>query len=328
MTTIIAEFCQNHNGDRAILKDMIAAAAEAGADYAKIQSIRADELTRRERFEEGLEEDGVTKAIRRPYAPEYARLKPLDLDEEAHGWFIAECESAGITPMTTVFTRAAIPVVAAMPWKAVKVASYDCASYPLLKELRQHFDHLFVSTGATYDHEIEQAARVLAGHSYTFLHCVTIYPTPLEEAHLARMAYLRALAPSVGFSDHTLVARDGIKASVAAIAEGADVVERHFSVLPVDQTRDGPVSITPEQLADLVRFGRMPREDVQAYVQEAIPEMGRMMGQVHRALSPGEQLNRAYYRGRFASRVGDAFVYNWEDKPVLWASDDSRTLSV
>ena len=310
MAIVIAECCQNHNGDRTILQDMIHAAAEAGADYVKIQSMLADHLTRRERFEEGVVENGTRLAIKRPYQPEYERLKPMDLDDEAHVWFVEECDRAGIKPLTTAFSRVRIPFLAQFQWEAVKVASYDCASVPFLRELMAEFDHLFISTGSTFDHEIEATAEVLDGHSFTFLHCVTIYPTPLDEMHLARLKFLRRFTPSVGFSDHSLVARDGIKASVAAISLGADVVERHFTVLGPDETRDGPVSINPEQLAELVRFARMPRAEVEAYVAEHIPELPVMMGKETRELSQTELLNRDYYRGRFASPVDGEYVYN------------------
>lgn len=317
MARVIAELCQNHKGDRQILRDMIWEAAGAGADYAKIQSIRADELTFRERFEAGHVEGEVVKTITRSYQAEYARLKPMDLDEDAHAWFIEECTRAGIKPLTTVFTRSAIGMVAKLPWKEVKVASYDCASYPMLRELKANFDHLYVSTGATYDAEIEQAARMLEGRRFTFLHCMTIYPTPLSELHLSRMNYLRQFTPSVGFSDHSLVARDGIKASVTALALGADVIERHFTILSPDATKDGPVSVSPKLLRELVTFARTKVEEVRRYVKREIPEADQMMGREHRELSHAELLNRDYYRGRFASRAGEGYVYNWEDRPIV-----------
>ena len=317
MRTIIAEFCQNHKGDLNLLKEMVWAAAEAGATYAKVQSMLTDELTHRERFEEGQWEGDRQVAIQRPYHPEYERLKPMDLSEEAHRQFAEECQRAGIKPLTTIFTRSRIPYVASLGWEAVKVASYDCASYPLLRELKERFTHLFVSTGATYDEEIETAANLLSGHNFSLLHCVTIYPTPLDELHLARMNYLRRFTPSVGFSDHTLVGRDGIKASIAAMSLGADVIERHFTILDSQATRDGPVSINPAQLKQLVEFSKWSVEELRQYAQREIPEYNDMPGMEHRSLSGIELLNRDYYRGRFASRVGDEIVYNWEEHPVF-----------
>ncbi len=87
MRTIIAELCQNHNGDLSLMKEMVWAAAEAGATYAKVQSMLADDLSFRERFEEGLWEGDRQVAIKRPYRTEYERLKPMDLSDEAHGIF-------------------------------------------------------------------------------------------------------------------------------------------------------------------------------------------------------------------------------------------------
>jgi N,N'-diacetyllegionaminate synthase len=317
MRTIIAELCQNHNGDLSLMKEMVWAAAEAGATYAKVQSMLADDLSFRERFEEGLWESDRQVAIKRPYHPEYERLKPMDLSDETHGIFVEECIKAGIKPLTTIFSRSRIPFVASLGMEAIKVASYDCGSFPMLRELRQRFPYLIVSTGATLDDEIEAAADLLAGHRFTFLHAVTIYPTPLDELHLRRMAYLRQFTPSVGLSDHTLVARDGIKASVVAMSLGADVIERHFTLLAVDATRDGPVSIRPAELKQLVELSRMGESELQEYVRREIPDYERMIGVEHRPLSNVEMLNRDYYRGRFASRAGSEMIYNWEERPVF-----------
>ena len=316
MPTIIAELCQNHNGDESLLNEMIHAAAEAGADYAKVQSMLADDLTSRERFEEGVVENGRQIAIKRPYQAEYDRLKPMDLDDDAHYRYIEQCRSAGIQPLTTAFSRSRIPFLSSLGFDAVKVASYDCASVPLLKELKDEFGHIFVSTGATFDEEIETAADVLAGHPFSFLHCVTVYPTPLSEMHLARMAYLRQFTDSVGLSDHSLVAQDGTKACAVALLLGADVLERHFTILPANESRDGPVSINPKQLAELAALGRMAKPDLQAYVESEVGDYGMMMGSAHRTLSDVEMLNRDYYRGRFASKVAGEEIFNWDDRPV------------
>jgi sialic acid synthase SpsE len=317
MKIIIAELCQNHKGDPVILKEMVWAAAEAGATYAKVQSMLAEDLAFRERFEEGKWESGRQLAIKRPYQSEYERLKPMDLSDEAHILFSEECHRAGIKPLTTVFSRSRIPFLAGLGWEAIKVASYDCASFPMLRELKAHFKHLFISTGATYDEEIVAATQLLKGTSFSFLHAVTIYPTPLNELHLARMNYLRSFSSSVGFSDHTLLTRDGIKAATVALSLGADVIERHFTILPVEATKDGPVSIRPAELKLLVQFSRMDPIELRDYVQREIPEYPQMLGLEHRPLSAVEELNRDYYRGRFASHVGSEIVYNWEDKKVL-----------
>ncbi len=314
MGNIIAELCQNHKGDREMMRKMIHSAAEAGADYVKIQTIRGEFLTHRPQFDEGVVEDGITKVIKRPYQAEYERLSLLDIDMDDHLWFIEECRTAGIKSMTTAFTRGVVNELASMDWDAIKVASYDCASFPLLNDLKNGFKKIFVSTGSTYDEEIEQAGKILNGSDFTFLHCVTVYPTPLDRLDLSRIDYLRKFSQNVGFSDHTLVSRDGIKAAAAALHYGAETIERHFTILEADQTKDGPVSITPDLLKELVGLARMTREDLKGYIEERVPEYETMLGTQQRELSAEELLNRDYYRGRFATKTSDGkIVYNWEE---------------
>ncbi len=319
MTKLIAEVCQNHKGNRGLLKELIFAAAEAGADIVKGQVIFSDDLTYRERFEGGVvEHNGVRKTIQRPYGPERERLSKLDLNEDDYRFFIEECYRAGVRPMLTVFSRKRIPFAASLPWqgeKLFKVASYDCASFPMLRELAGYFDRLIVSTGGTFDDEIKQAAEILRSSAkpYALLHCVTSYPNTLAMANLARIRWLKQFAPETGWSDHTLVERDGIKAAKVAIMLGADYVERHFTVLPSEETKDGPVSITPQLLADLKAFSRLSGEEQREAVKQDIPEWPIMIGASERELIHTEMLNRDYYRGRFASRVGEEWVYNWED---------------
>lgn len=323
MAKIIVEVCQNHNGDRSVLRDMIHSAGEHGADIIKGQVIFSEDLTPRERFDDGYEEsNGVQKTIKRPYGPELARLRGLDLDEDDYRFFVEEVQNVGAIPMLTVFSRRRIPFTAALPFRGerhVKVASYDCASIPLVNELADCFGTLIVSTGATFDHEVEGTARILAGRNKNFalLHCVTSYPNTLPMANLSRMAWLRQFSPQVGWSDHTLVATDGIKAAQAALMLGADYVERHFTILPPDKTKDGPISINPSQLKELAQFAKLPKDQQEEIVERDIPEWRVMLGHPTREMTHGEMLNRDYYRGRFASFVRNEWVYNWDDKPVL-----------
>ena len=327
MTELIAELCQNHNGSRETLEDMVKAAAESGADYAKIQTIFADDLTPRGRFETGeVENNQVRKTIKRPYKPEYERLKQLELSEDDHRFFIEVCNGHGITPLTTVFSRKQIPMVTSLPWpeNVVKVASFDCASKPMLRELAEEFDRLLISTGGTYDDEIEETAEMLdeMGVDYSFFHCVTSYPTELEMCHLSRMEWLQQFTPTVGWSDHTFVERDGILATKAAIALGADVIERHFTILEPDESKDGPVSITPELLSELREFAdqsqNAQRETIQAELSNRGIDLEMLVGRQQRELTHQEVLNRDYYRGRFASYDPgtESWVYNWESEEI------------
>ncbi|TGL98079.1 general stress protein [Leptospira barantonii] len=310
---IIAECCQNHNGDREILKRMIHEAAKTGANYCKIQAIRSKELTHRERFDLGITENGITKTIKRPFEPEQERLKKLDLNLETEQWFVDECLRAGISPMTTVFTRDSVTDVKDMGFQAVKIASYDCSSYPLLRDVKKVWKKIYVSTGATKDAEIEYANEILEGSDYTFLHCVTIYPTPIKDLNLRRMNYLRRFTSRVGFSDHTKIADTGLTASKIALALGADCIERHFTVLGPTETKDGPVSVNPKELTELVEFSKLPKFERMERIKKEFPDWEISLGAQFRALTHEELLNRDYYRGRFASFRDGAPVYNWED---------------
>ena len=125
---------------------MVHAAAESGADFAKIQSIDSTELTHRSRFDEGLVEGGKSKSSKGPFKAELERLSKLDLSEKQHQLFIEYCKKYKIKPMTTIFSLSKIDMVEKLGFKTVKVASFDCASHRLIKEISERsFQHIVVS---------------------------------------------------------------------------------------------------------------------------------------------------------------------------------------
>lgn len=322
---LIAELCQNHNGDFARVKEMVDAAVEAGATHVKIQHIHVRNLTFRPQFEGGSEFNGKQMSIKRPFEPEYNRLKGLELSKSESKQFVDYVKSKGAVPMTTCFSRDSIQDLIDEGYESVKVASYDCASYQLLRELAANFKEVIVSTGATFNNEVEKASAILkeSGVDYSMLHCVTIYPTPLSEIHLAKMDWLKGFSETVGFSDHSLVERDGVLASKAAIAAGAEVIERHFTILEKDETKDGPVSIKPHHMRELADFAVLSNEEQAAEMEAALPNWKtELRGDVNRKLSDAELLNREYYRGRFASPRIDGIndskymIFNWEETAV------------
>ena len=120
------------------------------------------------------------------------------------------------------------------------------------------------------------------------------------------------------FSDHSHVGTDGIIASKVAIMKGADVIERHFTILSAGETRDGPVSIDPLQLKELSEFSKLSYEEQLEDISKIYPNWKKLIGNSNRNLSKEELLNRDYYRGRFASpRMnsfdGNQMIYNWEE---------------
>ena len=316
MTKIIAELCQNHNGDINILEEMVHAAAETGADYAKIQSLHSDELTHRERFDEGLIEGNKIKVIKRPYKNEFERLKKLDLSESDHIKFLDYCKKYKIKPLTTIFSLGKIEIVSKY-FNEVKISSFDCASHRLIKEIsKKNFDHIIVSTGATFNREIKKTCEILkkAKKNFSLLHCVSIYPTPIEQAHISRINYLKKFSSSVGVSDHSNP--EISKNIVAAVSFylGINVLEKHFTILDKDKTKDGPVSANSEQLKEIVNLSKSNKEKIKNYIDENISDFKVLLGSENRDMTDVELLNRDYYQGRFASK--DKYgknIFNWEE---------------
>lgn len=313
---VIAELCQNHNGDIKVVEEMVHSAAESGADIAKIQSIRSKDLTHRERFDNGVMENEEVKVIKRPFKNEYDRLSKLDLSEDDHYKFIEMCKKYKIIPMTTIFTLNRINFVKQAGFECVKLASFDCSSHFMIKEiLKKNFKTIVISTGATFDEEIEKTCNLMSKHEdFHLLHCISIYPTPLELANLNRIKYLKTLTKNVGISDHSDPEKTGIKLCLSAVDVGASIIEKHFTILPKEQTKDGVVSVNGKQLKELVQLANSSEVDRKNYIRENIKEYQAMMGSEKRELSKVELLNRDYYRGRFASKdLNGKVVYNWQE---------------
>ena len=317
MAKIIAELCQNHNGDISILEEMVHAASENGAHYAKIQSMHSSELTHRTRFDEGLIEGGIVKVIKRPFKNEYERLKKLDLEIEHHIKFLDFCEKFKIKPLTTIFTLSKVDIIEKIKFKTVKIASFDCASHRLIEEIsKKNFDHIIVSTGATFNREIEKTSQILRNYKkkFTLLHCVSIYPTPIEHANIARINFLKKFSSSVGISDHSNP--EEFKNLIPAISflNGIDFIEKHFTILNKDKTKDGPVSVNPSQLREMSKLNELNKSDLKNYIDTNIKDYKIAIGVENRDMSQIELLNRDYYQGRFASIDNEGrYIFNWQE---------------
>ena len=319
---LIAELCQNHNGDEDLLKKMIDEALEGGASHIKLQTIYSDDLTFRPEFENGLEKKGEVLCIKRPWDDEYKRLKKLELSQYAYSKFVDTCKKRGAIPLTTCFSINRVEEIIQQGFKEIKIASYDCASYSLIRSVIDKFEHIYISTGATFDEEINKTHKILITNNtpFTLLHCVTIYPTPLNQLHLSRLNFLKKISNEFGFSDHTSPKDSGVIGSCAAIYLGATVIERHFTVLNSNQTKDGPVSITKNDFKEIKTFSKLSKLDQKLWLDDKYPEWNQVVtGKSNRNMSKNELLNRSYYRGRFASprNNSDAQIftprYNWEE---------------
>ena len=264
-------------------------------------------------------EGGKAKVIKRPYQTEYERLKKLDLEEDIQLNFHEICKKYKIKPMTTLFTRSKISLVKKMKLDILKISSFDCASHQMIDDLRfTGMNDFIISTGATLDREIIKTSEIMKKNNlnFTFLHCVSIYPTPLKDANLNRLNFLKKLSNKVGLSDHTNPSIDKFKNIAVGLNMGAEVIEKHFTILPKDKTKDGPVSANPGELNEISKLCKMSKNDLVKYINDFVPEKEILLGKEIRELSDVEFLNRDYYQGRFASKINDELIYNWDSKKI------------
>lgn len=307
----IAEMCQNHSGSLKVLEKMVREAKNSGATHAKIQAIYVSELNFRSEFE-----NPDTESYR-PFERESARLSPLELGAEDEKHFVSLCRDLQIIPMITAFTHSGAERAKQNGFKSIKIASYDCSSRSLIGTCLKFANELVVSTGATSWQEVEMTARYLSKNKNTdqaigLLHARTLYPCSLDEARLGRIWLLRKFGFPVGFSDHSSPQKDSLLTSKFAIALGIEYLERHFTVMGPEETKDGPVSVNPKQLQELVDFSQSTSKQKLAFVRENLEcflESLRLD-----ALEPShlEATNASYYRGRFISKWENHVVNPWD----------------
>jgi N,N'-diacetyllegionaminate synthase len=255
-TFIIAEAGVNHNGDEKMALALVEAAAKSGADAVKFQTFSADKLTRK----------GASKAEYQKQATgagdQHGMLKSLEMSETMHRRLFDRCSQLGIEFMSTAFDEDALDFLVALGIKRIKVPSGEITNAPLLKHMAAKGLPLIVSTGMAELHEVIDAVETIraarAAHRFaeplaervTLLHCTSNYPTDSADVNLRAMNTMaRATGLPVGYSDHTL----GLAVSTAAVALGATVIEKHFTL---DSELPGPdhkASLEPDQLNALVQ---------------------------------------------------------------------------
>ncbi|MEQ8182893.1 N-acetylneuraminate synthase [Marinobacter salarius] len=249
-TLIIAEAGVNHNGDMALAKKLIAAAADAGADLVKFQTFIAKNIVSKSAPKADYQKDTTD-----PGESQQDMIRQLELTREDHVELMRECKRYGIGFFSTAFDRESIRLLedlSAMDY--VKVPSGELTNLPYLRYLTRHGKPVLLSTGMATLGEIEAAIEAVeqAGtfrDRITILHCTTEYPTPMDEVNLNAMVNMgKALGVAVGYSDHT----QGIEVPIAAVALGASVIEKHFTL---DRSLPGPdhrASLEPDELKAMV----------------------------------------------------------------------------
>lgn len=248
-TLIIAEAGVNHNGDLGLAKQLIDAAADAGADLVKFQTFNANrQVTRTAKKAHYQTHTTDSKES------QHKMLRRLELTPDMHKQLIAHCTERGIGFFSTGFDIESVDLLVSLGQDHFKIPSGEITNLPYLRHIGQLGKTVILSTGMATLGEIEAAIDALeqAGTpraNMTVLHCTTEYPTPMNEVNLHAMQSIHtAFGVSVGYSDHT----QGIEVAIAAVAMGASVIEKHFTL---DRALPGPdhqASLEPAELMAMV----------------------------------------------------------------------------
>jgi N,N'-diacetyllegionaminate synthase len=248
-TLIIAEAGVNHNGDMLLAKQLIDIAAKAGADLVKFQTFDANRLVTL-----AAKKADYQKLVTDSSESQYEMLKRLELTEDQHLELIAHCEMRKIGFLSSGFDIESINLLSNLGISCFKIPSGEITNLPYLRHIGELRKKIILSTGMSTLGDIEAALNVLeyAGTprtNITLLHCTTEYPAPMVEINLRAMQSMHsAFGTAVGYSDHT----KGIEVSIAAVAMGASVIEKHFTL---DRNLPGPdhqASLEPGELIAMV----------------------------------------------------------------------------
>jgi N-acetylneuraminate synthase/N,N'-diacetyllegionaminate synthase len=240
---IIAEAGVNHNGDAKLAMQLIDAAKDAGADAVKFQTFKTENL---------LSKNIVVPKHVESKESLFDTIRGLELSEEAHYMLSEYCKQKGIVFMSTPMDNNSVDLLEDIGVPVFKVASCDLDNLPLLKYISKTEKPIILSTGMGSISEVGEAIEVIKSNGNSdiiLLHCVSAYPPKVEDVNLRAMETLEnAFKLTVGYSDHTI----GINIPLAAVALGAKVIEKHFTL---DKNMEGPdhaVSADPDDLERLV----------------------------------------------------------------------------
>jgi N,N'-diacetyllegionaminate synthase len=246
---IIAEAGVNHNGDMDMARQLIDIAADAGADLVKFQTFRADRLVaihaRKADYQIQATDAGESQ---------HAMIRRLELTRDMHEALIAHCKSRGIKFFSTGFDQESIDFLVELGMDCFKIPSGEITNLPYLRHVGSYGKPVILSTGMSTLGEIEAALKVLekAGtrrDQISVLHCNTEYPTPMADVNLRAMLTIRdAFGVAVGYSDHT----SGVEVAIAAVALGATVIEKHFTLNRSLPGPDHKASLEPGELKAMI----------------------------------------------------------------------------
>ncbi|EAH8849953.1 N-acetylneuraminate synthase [Campylobacter lari] len=247
---VIAEAGVNHNGDLNLAKKLIEVASEAGADYVKFQTFRTEFCISKnaQKAEYQLKTTSHEES-------QFDMIKKLELSKQDHEILIEHCKKCNIKFLSTAFDLESIDLLVELGVEIFKIPSGEITNLPYLKKIAKLNKNIILSTGMANLSEIEMALDVLTDNGtqrnkITILHCNSEYPTPFKDVNLKAMQTIKeAFKLPVGYSDHTL----GVIIPIAAVAMGACVIEKHFTL---DKNMQGPdhlASLNPDELKTMVQ---------------------------------------------------------------------------
>lgn len=243
---IIAEAGVNHNGSTDIAKKLIDNAVEAGVDAIKFQTFKAENLVTKNAPKATYQKNSTGDGS------QLDMLKKLELSLEQHTELIEYCKNKGILFLSTPFDFESVDLLEKFDITMYKIGSGDLTNIPLLRYIARLGKPMIVSTGMANLGEIECAVNAIKNEGnkdIMLLHCTSNYPTAYEDVHLNSMITMKnSFDLDIGYSDHTV----GIEVSIAAVAMGAKVIEKHFTL---DKNMEGPdhkASLNPKELKEMV----------------------------------------------------------------------------
>jgi N,N'-diacetyllegionaminate synthase len=293
---IIAEAGVNHNGSLELAMQLVDVASEAGADYVKFQTYKAEKITSRYAAKADYQKAGSEEG-----ESQLNMLRKLELSHEAHIKLKAYCEQKNICFLSSPFDLDSIYFLKELGIKTGKIPSGEITNLPYLRAMANSFEDLILSSGMAEMQELEDAVNILlkAGASkdrITILHCNTEYPTPFGDVNLRAMLSIQQyFAVKIGYSDHTI----GIEVSVAAVALGASIIEKHFTLNKDMEGPDHKASLDPMELKQMVA---------------AIRNIESALGSSVKTVSASEMKNKAVARKSIVAAIdiqqGELFTDN------------------
>lgn len=271
---IIAEAGVNHNGSLELAKHLIDKAVEAGVDIIKFQTFKSEKLVSKAAKQAEYQQRNIGKKDE----SQLDMLKKLELSQADHEELIAYCKEKGIRFFSTAFDMDSIDYLHSLNMGLWKIPSGEITNYPYLRKIAKYNEPVILSTGMCELSDIEAAINVLLDfgvkkEQITILHCNTEYPTPFADVNLKAMLEIgKKFGVQIGYSDHT----KGIEVPIAAVALGATVIEKHFTL---DKNMEGPdhkASLEPDELKAMVN---------------AIRNIEQALGSGHKTISPSERKN-------------------------------------